>query len=259
MAQQEIDNLFAQTLQGSYDDDAAWNAVRELRRLGSREVFERAALWCKEKDPLRRARGADILAQLGKTAHHPKKSFPDESFAAISTMLENEQDVRPLSSAIYALGPIGNEWAIPMITAHQSHPDADVRFAVGYALGSFASHPNAVVSLLVLVQDMDEEVRDWATFNLGVIGDADSPKIRDVLCHALGDSNNDVREEAMVRLGKRKDARVLEALIAELEQPEMTDRIREAACEMLNMQADQPDWSALDYVEALRHRFDPKN
>jgi HEAT repeat protein len=259
MAQQTIDNLFEQTLEGDYDDDAAWEAVRELRRLGSREIFDRAALWCASKDLLQRARGADILAQLGKTADHPTNNFPDESFAAIATMLKDEQEVRPLSSAIHALGHISNPLSIPLIITWQSHQEADVRFAVACALGSFAGHPAAIASLLVLTCDIDEDVRDWATFNLGVIGDADSLEIREALYRALGDSNNDVREEAMVGLGKRKDARVLNPLIAALESPTMTVRIRDAAYEMLDLTADREDWSGEDYAEALRRRFPVKN
>jgi HEAT repeat protein len=50
------------------------------------------------------------------------------------------------------------------------------------------------------------------------------------------DSNEDVREEAMVGLAKRKDRRVLAVLLPALEQPTVTDRVIEAACMMLDMQ-----------------------
>jgi hypothetical protein len=76
--------LFARTLSDDYESDAAWEAVTALQGLGSRKVFEQAAKWCNSQEPIKRARGADILAQIGKTAEHPSNSFPDESFNVVS-------------------------------------------------------------------------------------------------------------------------------------------------------------------------------
>lgn len=75
MTSPSIDELFASTLEGDYDDDAPWEAIRALRKLGTRDVFEIAAAWCKSDDPLKRARGIDVLSQLGKTADHPVNCF----------------------------------------------------------------------------------------------------------------------------------------------------------------------------------------
>jgi hypothetical protein len=41
MAVQEIDKLFVTALSGDYDDEAPWEAVKALRRIGTREVFEK--------------------------------------------------------------------------------------------------------------------------------------------------------------------------------------------------------------------------
>src|SRR6185437_15511526 len=123
MTSLEVDNLFAQTLSGGEDDDAPWNAIHALRRIGTREVFEYAAGWCKSNHALKRSRGASVLAQLGKTAEHPRNSF-----------------------------------------------------AVACALGSYPNDPQAVPALLDLTNDTDEDVRDWAVFGLGNLGDSDSPE-----------------------------------------------------------------------------------
>jgi hypothetical protein len=56
-------------------------------------------------------------------------------------------------------------------------------------------------------------------------------------------------------LAKRHEARALPVLIASLEQPEITDRVVEAAYTMLGLKDDQKDWSAQDHVGALRQRF----
>src|SRR5689334_25282396 len=122
MDSREIDQLFAQTLKGDYDDESAWEAVRALRRIGSREVFDRAATWCNSENPTQRARGAAILAQLGRTAEHRSNNFPEESYLAVSQMLQREVEVQALSSAIHALGHLNNPAAIPVLSSYQRHP-----------------------------------------------------------------------------------------------------------------------------------------
>lgn len=250
-----INELFAKTLVGDYEDDAPWQAVHELRRIGSREVFDHAAEWCRSAEPTVRARGVDVLAQIGKTADHPSNSFPDESFSLVASVLRDEQEIQPLDSAIAALGHLDNPAGIPLIIQYQSHRDSNVRFSVACALGSFPNDPRSAECLLLLMKDADEEVRDWATFGLGVQGDLDSVEIRDALFDRLSDSNEDVREEAMAGLGKRRDRRVLRSLTAALAETAVSRPVIEAACGMLDMQADREDWSTKDYNSALRERF----
>ena len=138
MNRQEIEELFAVTLTGEYEDDSPWEAVRTLRQIGSREVFDLAAEWCRSENPLVRSRGADVLSQLGQTVEHPTNSFPEESFLAVSQLLLNESDLRPLDSAIAALGHINNPLAIPLIAKHCTHYSPKIRFSAACALGSFA-------------------------------------------------------------------------------------------------------------------------
>jgi hypothetical protein len=90
MPAREIDELFAQMLTGDHDDDEPGKAVHTLRRMGTREIFEKAAEWCRSDNPLARARGADVLGQLGKTAEHPSNIFPEESYAVISALVQRE-------------------------------------------------------------------------------------------------------------------------------------------------------------------------
>src|SRR5262249_32900428 len=101
MAVAQIDELFAQVLTGDYDEDAPWEAGSKLRNLGTRQVYERAAEWCISSDPLKRARGADVLAQIGRTYEHPQNNFPDESYSVVSQLTMHETDPLPLSSAIH--------------------------------------------------------------------------------------------------------------------------------------------------------------
>jgi len=255
MPADSIDDLFAETLSGDYDLDPPWNAVRELRRLGSQAVFNRAADWCQSQDPLRRARGADILAQIGKGVGQPH-SFPQESFAAVSAMAHRETDPLPLASAIHALGHLEDARAIEVLVSQQSHQNADVRFAVATALGHFAKDPLAASALIQLAGDPDDDVRDWATFALGEFSGLDSRELREILLRNFSDPSDDVRYEAMVGLAKRKDSRVLSALIDALARPDVSSATFEAASAMLG-QTEVPEWKSDRFIAALQEKFGP--
>ena len=107
--------------------------------------FARSARNCRvlrrSDGPLKRARGADVLAQLGKTADHPENNFPEESFDVVVALAESEKHIQPLSSAIQALGHIGDSRAVPLLVRHSTHPEAEIRFAVACASGSLPTTP----------------------------------------------------------------------------------------------------------------------
>ena len=252
MIVEQLDDLFAQTLVGDFDDELPWEAVHTLRKIGSRAVFERAAEWCGSQEPLKRARGADVIAQLGRTGEHPENNFPDESYLIVSDLAQRERDPLPLLSAIHALGHIGNPLALPLVIANCEHENRDVRFAVTCALGKFANDPRAAQSLMKLMHDVDDDVRDWATFGLGVLGDLDSEAIRDALWQQMSDPNDDVREESLVGLGKRKDRRALPLLIAELNKPGFSDRVIEAAEGFLSEKDQVADRNPSEYATELK-------
>jgi HEAT repeat protein len=153
------------------------------------------------------------------------------------------------------MGHLYNFAGVPLIAGFGTHPTSDIRYAVAFALGCFPNEPLSITTLLKLIDDTDEDVRDWATFGLGNLGDADSPEIRVALVRRLYDSKEDVREEAMVGLGKRKDPCVLTALLGALEQPDLTGMAIEAAYLMLGMAEEREGWTAADYAAALRTQF----
>ena len=251
----QIDELFAETLKDQYDDEAPWQAVHALRQIGSREVLETASDWCRSDAPLKRARGADVLAQLGKTADHPENNFPEESFNAIATLAESEKHIQPLSSAIHALGHIGDPRAIPLLVRYSTHSESEIRFAVACACGSFANELPIVAVLLELMRDTDEDTRDWATFALGSLGSVDSPEIRDAFAARLNDSFEDVVEEALAGLAQRRDPRALPLLLHRLRHPDVDDLTLESAGNMLAMHTGSQPMAPEDYISALQLRF----
>ncbi|HEX4319746.1 MAG TPA: HEAT repeat domain-containing protein [Acidobacteriaceae bacterium] len=262
--QAEIDELFRQTLEGDYDDEddegGPWEAVSKLQAIASdevagRPVFDKAVQWCRNNKPAKRRRGVDILAQLGKTEEHPDVVFAAESYDVIVSVLEDELDLQVIDSCLVALGHLGNPAAVPLILEHRANTDPDVRFAVAFALGSFADDPAAIRGLLQLMDDSDPDIRDWATFGLGVQGSADTPEIREALFERLDDGNPDTREEAVAGLGKRKDLRVLPDLIELLQQEEVSFGVVEAASNLLDLPGINEEWSADEYIEALTTRY----
>ena len=86
-------------------------------------------------------------------------------------------------------------------------------------------------------------------------GNSDSAEIREALVQRLDGVNEDVCEEAMVGLAKRRDGRVLTTLLRALEQFTMTDRVIEAAYLMLGMDKERGGWNAANYIEVLRQQF----
>ncbi|MEQ1885532.1 MAG: HEAT repeat domain-containing protein [Bryobacteraceae bacterium] len=260
MNSDEVHSLFAQTLLGDCASELAWAAVSALRMNGSRDVFEFAAEWCRADDPLKKARAADILCQLQRAQSQeiPSASqwmFRDESFELIADILENEQDPIVLHSAITALGHIENLKAVPLILRYLDHAQEEIRFAVAFALGCFANDQRAVLGLTKLTMDSCAAVRDWAVFGLGVLGDCDSPEIRDALLRCTNDTDVDVREEAAVGLGKRHDQRLIPQLHSMFDRGEVTVRVTEAAMGLLELQNAPPDWTPADYKAALHAKF----
>lgn len=262
MTHEQVQSLFNDTLIGDYDDEAPWNAVSTLRLNGNLEIFEIAAEWLGSDEPLRRARAASILCQLRSPKNEamelePEWLFRDATFALLVEMLNSESNVMVLSSAIAALGHLYNEDGIPIIVKYKDHPHYDVRFSVACALGCFPNAPQSVATLVLLTRDEDSDVRDWSVFGLGVLGDTDSPEIREALLERLLDPDEDVREEAAVGLGKPKDPRLLPVLRAMLAMPGLKVRVVEAASALLGLPEDPEEWGAEEYVKALDERFGP--
>jgi HEAT repeat protein len=251
----QIEELFAEALNGEYDDDSSWHAVHALQDIGSREVLETASDWCRSDEPLKRARGADVLAQLGKTADHPENNFPEESFSAVVAMAENEKHIQPHASAIQALGHIGDPRAIPLLVRYSTHPESEIRFAVACAGGRFANEPPIVATLLELMRDSDEDVRDWATFGLGTLSEVDTPEIRDAFADLHNDSSSDVIDEALAALAQRRDQRALPLILERLRQPDVDELTLGSAGAMLGMQAGKQQMAPEDYISALQLRF----
>jgi hypothetical protein len=256
-----VDRLYAKTLKGGHDDNDAWDAVAALRRSGSRLVFDHAANWCSSSNPLKRSRASAVLGQLRATGWErsestkPKWMFRDESFRLVVQMLGEEKDSYAISAEIAALGFLDNLAAVPLITRFATHENEDVRFSVAFALGNYHEDAESIRTLLKLMDDTDRHVRDWATFGLGVLGNADSEELRSAFLRKLEDDFLDARIEAAASLGKRHDARLARPLVRMLKKHGALNGLAEAAQSLLKMEEDPLNWFAAEYIREIENRF----
>jgi HEAT repeat protein len=210
--------------------DEYWAHIRALHYRSGSDVFEEAVGLCASPDPISRAVGADILAQLGVRDAVADYPFADESVPMLVSLLA---DTEPYvtSSALHALGHLrrGEPAHLAQLASHASE---DVRCALAYALGSRIDYIS-IDTLIALSRDPDADTRNWATFALGAQSDA-----------RLTDVDDEVRGEAMAGLAKRLDERAVEPVLRELSETNVMTLAIEAAGAM-------PRPEFLPHLEAL--------
>jgi HEAT repeat protein len=237
------EELFGAAFEGDYDDDAPWNAVRALRLRGTPEIFELAKRYAESEDGMACARALDVLAQLGAGKPDSERPYLSES---VSIALDHLEDKRPLvvHSAAWALAHLRGDTATSALIALKRHPDPGVRLAVANGLGGCA-HPEALETMIQLMDDDADEVRDWATFGLGSLCPQDSQEIRAALRKRLEDPFEGARDEALWGLAQRKEPSSVRLLLERLQSEQWKAGDEAAAEETLNLRGNTP-------VEELR-------
>ncbi|WP_432753469.1 ankyrin repeat domain-containing protein [Streptomyces sp. JL2001] len=231
---------------GDRDQDDWREAVAALARYADEETFRTAAAWCASDEPLRRALGAQVLGGVLSTgpdrraAHGPGRPGPGRRSPGVGGDLTAEgvavlrrlaadtrrdgvatdrdpgrpgADREPALAVVTALGAVGDASALPELLPFASHPDAEVRRALGCALTGLvpAGRPQAVDVLVRLSRDHDAGVRDWATLALAELPE-DTPLLREALAARLRDTDPDTVAEAARGLAMRQDPRATEVL-----------------------------------------------
>ena len=233
------EELFAATLIGEYDDDMAWEAVCVLRLRGTREVFEVAKRYCESENPKARARGLNVLSQLGAGTSEAERPFMAESVSiAIGHLPDADPDT--VSSAAWVLSHLGTQLGVAALIGLSNHPDPEVRQAIACCI-DLRSRPEGISTLIQLTKDGNPVVRDWATFAVGS-GDAveggvlrypDSPEIRTALRNRLEDTYEEARREAVWGLALRRDPVGLRLLLDQLQSGGWWSGDEDAAREIL--------------------------
>ena len=219
-----VESLLARAMIGLDEEGApaseetGWRAIVCLQKRASREVLDACLAACTDTDPLKRRVAAVVLGEF-EYSGNKEPVFGEERYRGLMELLERERagagDPDVLRAACTGLGRLGDPRAIPLFLDLMTHPAAIVRFGV---MSGLSSHdvPEAIVALIVLSADPDEDVRDWATFRLGHDVEGDTPAIRAALQARLDDRYVEARHEAIEGLAKRSDLTVMPVLIREL-------------------------------------------
>lgn len=196
------------------DGDRYWEIVDILRYRGTKEEFDAALSLVGSRNAERRELGAEILGLLGGE----EKPFLRESVTVLYRLVEHDKAPGVLEAAAMAIGHLHPEddRVISILSVLKAHPDPAVRTAVAVALGGYDDE--LVTKMLIdLSSDEDTEARDYATLGLSQLTEADTPEIREALWRRTSDSDPHVRGESLVGLALRKDERVLDLILRELQ------------------------------------------
>ena len=218
--------------------EVRWELVGALHGRAEPKVHQAAMAWTRSPRRLLRCVGANILGQLGTEGDRP---FAAESAERLVELLEDAEET-VISAALVALGHLEVGDA-PTICALAAHPSADVRSSVAFALVC-REEPISRATLVILTSDVDDDVRNWATFGLAIVPEIDSPEIRAALAARINDPFFEVRQEAMVGLAARKDSRAIPLILHELAQDEVLVLALDAAAEL-------PDPRFVPHLERL--------
>jgi len=195
---------------GDYDE-----AITALHLRGDRATLD-AVRPLLDADAVRdRVIAAHALGQLGV----PERTFPGLCFEALAGRVKVEDDPAVLSAIGDALSHLDLPGAVDVVLPLVKHADHRARFGAVAAL-SRQDDPRAIAALIELSADPDAEVRNWATFGLGVQTDADTPALRAALKARLDDPELDgeIRGEALVGLAERGDTGIAPYLARSLTQ-----------------------------------------
>lgn len=245
----------------------AWVAITEMRRRGSRTVFDAAAQICRSGDPRARQVGALVLGQLGISPERTVPPFWQEQVLELMTLLNREtvgqNDPEVLKDTCVSLGHLNDVRAVPALIKLKRHRDGRVRYGVAFGLTGH-DDPRAIEALIELAGDFDDHVREWATFALARVIHTNTPELRNALFANLKDASLQIRSEALFGLAQRRDGRIMPVLAAALDNEHPHELALQAAalmsdrnlCELLLRAAQHADhWSPAEQealVEALR-------
>lgn len=203
---------------GTYDEDCRWDLISGILSECSDDVLEVSLQLLDGRSERSRTLGADILGRLVGVEPSSRTVVLEALVSALSV----ETAAAPTASIVAAMGHVGEPGTLGPIFGLADHPSAEVRLAVAFAVATVSPQPLAPdgrTALIRLSRDNDPEVRDWATFGLGTLSDADGPDVRAALLERTEDASHEARAEALFGLAVRRDPRAVPHLIRALQSP----------------------------------------
>lgn len=218
------------------DDNAYMEYIHAIRKRANTQTLEIVRGMVYSKDHIKRDMAASILSQIA----YPSKSFKGEAVYLLGRLLDDKhEDV--ITSAIYGFGHRRCTRFANKIASLGNTRYLQIKEALSFTLGWYENQ-ESINTLIRLMQDKNDDVRNWATFSLAQINESNTQTIRDALFHNLSDQVLEIRGEALLGLARRKDERVKDAILDDLQKPFYGSWIFDAIMEM-------PDKQYLIYFE----------
>jgi len=192
-----------------------WNNISELRRRPNQEVFEKAYLLAKSDIDKQKIIGLHVLQQLGFNPRYNKKQTIELHF----DLLEKAQTNNILRSIFHGIGHNNEELTdkqISKLLEFKNIKTESLKHALISALSGI-ENMNAIEALIHFSEDKSSSIRNWATFGIGSLIELDNTEIRNALWNRVRDHDFDTKSEAIVGLANRKDKRVKQIIMNELE------------------------------------------
>lgn len=197
-----------------YTEDGV-KAMTELQLRGSPQTLELARNLYTSRHWRRRGLAMYIAAQLWRREGGRLVMYATE--ACHPLLFAGLHDPHPavITNAVTGFAHRYHPAALDDLVRLSTHANDQVRWAVAFTLSGY-TQPESIATLLHLMTDRDDEVRNYATWALGEMHEADTPQIRAALWRNVDDRDDDVRGEALDGLAQRGDTRVIPYLIAQL-------------------------------------------
>ena len=221
--EREVEILIAYADGVPRDDDVLFDRTDALVRLNPPMALEIGRALLSSASPDRREMGVNLMGAAALI----DSTLRDVAVPSLRPILSDAR-VGPLAAVIVQLGHLNDAHSRDAILAHAGHADPSVRHAVAFALPSVGLNETGLTVLRELMLDEDDDVRDWATFGLAALSDADDEATRTALLDCVEDDVYEIRMEAIVGLARRQDERVRPYLMLELADPYHADSLDEA-------------------------------
>lgn len=191
------------------------NAISELQKRGSPQTLELTRNLCRSSHPRRRGLGMRLALQMYRREGGRMVIYATE--ACLPLLFAGLRDPLPdvIASAITGFAYRHHPAAVSDIVQLSTHSDAHVRWAVAFTLACY-TQPESVATLLRLMSDSDDYVRDYATWALANMPEVDTPEIRAALWRNVDDRDEHVRAEALDGLAQRGDVGLIPCLRSRL-------------------------------------------
>ena len=203
----------AEAVNDDGDPDVYWELVSALRDRDAHEVWAQLVPLAKDKDVRLQQMVPDVLRGLGREA----QPLANETLQLFGQMLAAHPSAEVVACIANACVDFHHGSVVTMLVPYAGHERVEVREGVLHAVRR-SGHPEAIAALINLSRDPVDELREWATFALGSQRPlVDGPEIREALAARLLDRHEPTRDEAVVGLGLRRDARALGPLRTQFE------------------------------------------